>query len=672
MCGLVALVSAGMPLTVQSLVDMTRALRHRGPDDEGYLVEDGDRIRLLSGADTPDNVLCEPTESRPEGATADIGRMALHVGLGHRRLSIVDLSAHGHQPMRRANLTVVFNGEIYDHVERRAELERLGCRFTSGSDTEVLLAAYATWGTDAFRRINGMWACAIYDAQQRKLLIARDRFGVKPLYWWQGPGGELALASEIKALLAHPRVAARPDIEACARLIHAGPESWRSGTAFIGIRRFPAGHWAEVAVDSPGPVQPRSYWELPPIDDERLQAPFAAPEADRLAEEYRSLLDDAVRIRMRMDVRFGTALSGGLDSSQIAMLVNGELRRRGSQEQQEVFSSVYLDNGDAETAVLGRRYRRGLRAADESGFIASVARQLDVRSNLIKPKWRDIPVEHAHMIWALDTPPVNTLMSSWHTYGLVARRGVVVTLDGQGADEQLAGYVYYARNLLVQSSDTWCALRQAAALARNMRGIGLMLGMGLAGHAVRRLLGQRRLHDITAAWKRGQALAKPLVQALREDFTTHLQTLLFYADKSSMAWSVESRMPYMDWRLVNFLCNLPLTYRIRDGWTKWLARHAMRNALPDQILWRRDKIGWAIPEAAWFGRAGPLNGWLDQQIASSKLALEVAAITGVAADRGALPTRLRLLNLAVWSRLYFEESGRPGRPLGRAREIGSA
>jgi asparagine synthase (glutamine-hydrolysing) len=671
MCGLVAIVSAGHRLPVQALVAMTSAIRHRGPDDEGYLVDDGSRIRLLCGVDTPTSVREAVTESRPEAAAEDLGQQELRVGLGHRRLSIVDLSPQGHQPMRRGALAIVFNGEIYDHVERREELSRLGHRFSSGSDTEVLLAAYATWGPEAFSRINGMWACVIYDMARRKLIISRDRYGVKPLYWWQGAPGELALASEVKSLLAHPRIAARPDLAACSRWVHAGPQSWRADTLFEGIHSFPAAHWAEVSLDAPEALQPRQYWTGPAVDGEQLHAPFSAGQADRLAEEYRALLDDAVRVRMRMDVRFGTALSGGLDSSQIAMLVNAELRRRGITEQQEVFSSVYRGEAGAGDAGVDADFGAKVRAADESPFIASVAQQLGVRSNVIEPHWRDIPVEHERMIWALDVPPVNTLMSSWHTYALVARRGVVVTLDGQGADEQLAGYIYYARNLLVHAS-TGSALRQSLALSRHVQGIGPMIAQGLAGHAMRQLLGRDGLVALTRRFRRGQSLSLTLEQALREDFSTHLQTLLFYADKSAMAWSVESRMPFMDWRLVNFLCRLPLSYRIHDGWTKWLARHAQRDALPDEVLWRRDKLGWAIPEAAWFGSGGPLNHWLSQQVRSSAFAQEVAGSLGIAADRADPTTKLRLLNLAVWSRLFFEEPGRPGRTLGRHREIGVA
>jgi asparagine synthase (glutamine-hydrolysing) len=664
MCGIVAVLSPRQSLSLAALLAMTRALRHRGPDDEGYLADAGDGPRLLWGTDTPDDVRTTPTASRPTADAEARPDQALRVGLGHRRLAIVDLSPQGHQPMQRGDVSVVFNGEIYDHVERRAELEALGHRFESHSDTEVLIAAWRQWGTDAFRRLNGMWAMALYDQARRVLVLARDRYGVKPLYWWQGEGGELALASEAKALLAHPRIAARVDPAACVGWLATGPQAWQAETLFDGIRSFPAGHWAEVSVDAPAPLTPRSYWDGAEVDTDALAAPFDPAQAMRLAEEYRALLQDAVRVRMRVDVRFGTALSGGLDSSQIALLVNRELRARGVRERQEVFSSVY-------PAANGGPLAAGLRTADESAYIASVAGSLDVQSNVIEPRWEDIAVEHEHMVWALDTPPINSLMSSWHTYALVAGRGVVVTLDGQGADEQLAGYVYYARNLIVQSG-TSAALGHALALGRRMQGVGGMIGQGLAGHLLRRVLGQRGLENMTARLRRGRNLAMPLADALQHDFRASLQTLLFYADKTSMAWSIESRMPFMDWRLVNFLASVPLAYRIHDGWTKWLARHAMRDALPAEVVWRRDKLGWAIPEASWFGEQGPLREWLDGQLRDSTFAQEVAAAAGLPSNGLDLAHRLRLLNLAVWHRLYFEEPGRPGRALGRRRRVGVA
>jgi asparagine synthase (glutamine-hydrolysing) len=649
---------------VSTVVAMARALRHRGPDDEGYAVLDGDRMLHLWGDDTPAAVREMPTPSQPRAGVREQASRTSRLSMGHRRLAIVDLSPLGHQPMRRGeHLHTVFNGEIYNHVELRAELEALGHAFVSHSDTEVLLAAYAQWGVQALQRFNGMWAFAIHDAARRKLVIARDRFGVKPLYVWTGAGGELLLASEVKALLVHPRVQGSVDLDACRRFAAVGPEAWREDTVFAGIRRFPAGHWAEVSVDAPEALAPVRFWSAPQVDREVLDAPFRQDKADRLAEEYRGLLDDAVRVRMRMDVRFGTALSGGLDSSQIASRVNAELRRRGTEERQEVFSSVYRGDaaaGAADEAALAA----GLRSADESHFIAAMAARLDVRSNTIEPRWQDVPDAHARMIWALDTPPENTLMSSWHTYALVARRGVIVTLDGQGADEQLGGYLRYVRNLLIHAR-AGDAVRDALALRRNAQGAGHTILVGLAGNALRRLIGRRGLAALERRVPRARDVSLTLPQALARDFATELQTLLHYADQSAMAWSLESRMPFMDWRLVEFLARVPTAYRIHDGWTKWLARHAMRSELPDEVLWRRDKTGWAIPEPAWFGTGGPLAPWLAQTLQASRFASELAGSTGVDLRRVSLGVRLRFLNLAIWHGLFFEEAGRPGRVLGR-------
>jgi asparagine synthase (glutamine-hydrolysing) len=666
MCGIVIALSPREPTSVATMVRMASTLRHRGPDDEGYAVLDGDRMLRLWGKDTPAEVRGQPAPSQPLASAADQAERLSRLLMAHRRLSIVDLSPLGHQPMRRgAHLHVVYNGEIYNHVELRAELGQLGHEFHSHSDTEVLLAAYAQWGAQALQRFNGMWALAIFDAQRRTLFVARDRFGVKPLYMWTGAGGELLLASEIKALLAHPRVQAPADAEACGRFVMVGAQAWREDTLFTGIRRFPAGHWAEVSVDDPGPLQTVQWWSHPEADEEALSVPFAAACADHLADEYRALLDDAVRVRMRMDVRFGTALSGGLDSSQIASRVNAELRRRGAKERQEVFSSVYRGESAGGT---GTAFAARLRCADESHFVAEVAQRLDVRSSTIEPRWQDVPAAHERALWALDQPPDNTLMSSWHTYALVASRGVTVTLDGQGADEQLGGYMRYLRNLLIHgnTSDLW---REARALPGHTRGTGRNIAVGVAGHLLRRLAGRTALSALEARVARARDFGLTVPQALAKDFATELQTLLHFADQTGMAWSIESRMPFMDVRLVEFLARLPTAYRIHDGWTKWISRHAMRDELPASVVWRRDKIGWAIPEPAWFGPDGPLATWLNRTIAASPFATEVAARAGIGLARAGLGVRLRCLNLAVWHTLFFDEAGRPGRPLGRGERV---
>lgn len=659
MCGIVFAFTPQRPTSAATIAAMAAVLRHRGPDDEGHLLWSPGQgsPRLLGGADTPAAVMAAHTPWRPQARAADEAQRSAVLAMGHRRLAIVDLSPWGHQPMSRAGRWhIVFNGEIYNHIELRAELQALGQEFQTHSDTEVLLAALAQWGPQGLARCNGMWTFAVLDTERRTVLVARDRFGVKPLYQWRGAGGALLLASEIKALLVHPLVQAQASAARCAHFLRHGPQAWQTQTEFEGITRFPAGHWAELSLDAPAEFRPRPYWQRPPAPD--ADAAFDAAHAAVLGERYVELLQDAVQLRLRADVPVGTALSGGLDSSSIAVLVNAQLRARGASAQQQTFSSVFTRPEEA--------------AADESRFVERVAAQLQVRSNLIAPQAADVPAAHENMVWALDTPPANSLMSSWHTFALVARHGVVVTLDGQGADEQLAGYSRYVRNRLVHAPLRGLA-SEVSAIAKHMQGFGGALAIGLGGRLLRRLAGQGALHAVARRLGMGADPSPPLEAALAGDFDTHLQTLLLYGDKTSMAWSVESRMPFMDWRLVEFLASVPAAYKIHDGWTKWLARTAMAGRLPDEVTWRRDKMGWAIPEPVWFDAgSAPLAPWLQQRIDASAFARDLAGQVGWELHRAPLAQRLRLLNLAQWHRLYFEEPGRPGRTLGRGMALAQA
>lgn len=619
---------------------MAHTLRHRGPDGEGYLLLQGRTLLAVSGPDTPAEVRADP-RAVPDGDIAPHLDRPFELIMAQRRLAIVDLSPAGHQPLLHRGRWVVYNGEIYNHVELRAELAQLGHHFRGHSDTEVLLAAIDQWGDAALQRFNGMWSLVILDPGRRELFIARDRFGVKPLYLWR-QGGALLLASEIKALLAHPLVQTQADEAACQAFLRHGPDESAASTVFRGIERFPAGHSVRWSLDDTR-WTPRRYWHWPAPADPKQR--FDADEARRLQARYGELLDDAVRVRLRADVPVGTALSGGLDSSSVAWLVNRHLRAQGAAGQQQVFSSVWRDP----------RYH----ALDESPWIDRVAQALEVDSHRIEARWQDLPAEHERMIWALDTPPANTLMASWHTYRLVAQCNVTVTLDGQGADEQLAGYVRYWRNLLMQSA--WPeALAQARQARQRMPGFGRELTRSLLLKGAHGLLGTATTTRLVRALRMGSQPLRGVEQALRGDFDHALAVLLHYGDKSSMAWSVESRMPFMDVRLVEFLATVPAAYKLHDGWTKWLARAAMAPHLPPEVSWRRDKLGWPMPESQWFD--GPLGSWLDQQLQASPWAADQAAR---ARARPGLASRLRQLNLAVWHRLFFEETGRPGRPLGR-------
>lgn len=407
MCGIVGIVSKDR-VTASVIKSMNDSIIHRGPDDEGFLV----------GGPLDDDIplpKCDHTDCDQS------------LAFGHRRLAIVDLSAMGHQPMcYRDRYWIVYNGEVYNHVELRRELETQGYSFASHTDTEVILAAYDAWGTECLKRFNGMWAFVLYDQLERRVFISRDRFGIKPLYYYQH-NGIFVFASEIKALLRHPHVTREPNLEYCREYLERGAREYLKETAFKDIYRFGSACFLECDVGRIfEPFRETRYWKVKP---NLSREPYDEDMARQYADQYYRLLDDAVRLRLRADVNIGSALSGGLDSSSIVLLVNQQLRAQGSEERQETFSSVYRS--------------AGTESCDESAYIDRIAEFLGVKSHQVEPRAGDIIGELRRFVYYLDTPAANTLMSSWHTYRLTRACGVTVTLDGQGADEQMAGYLPY-------------------------------------------------------------------------------------------------------------------------------------------------------------------------------------------------------------------------------------
>lgn len=541
---------------------MTDSLIHRGPDDEGY---------LIGG----------PFENEGELPKCDFIKCPYSLAFGHRRLAIVDLSPQGHQPMKyRDSYWIVYNGEIYNYPELRDELEKIGYEFNSHTDTEVIVASYDAWGRECLKKFNGMWAFVIYDVNNKKIFISRDRFGIKPLYYYQDDENFI-FASEIKALFKHPLVMKKPNRDYCKMYLEKGPQEHLRETAFEGIYRFDNACFLECAIEEIfRPFKERKFWHVTPnISDE----PYNEEKAREYSEKYYQLLDDAVRLRLRADVKVGSALSGGLDSSSIVYLINQHLKSNNQTERQETFSSVYRS--------MGTEY------CDESQFIDTLARALNVKSNQIEPRTEDILKEHEKFVYYLDTPASNTLMSSWHTYKLVKRSGVTVTLDGQGADEQLAGDLGDLTNYF--STIPFSQLFREMPPFLSVPGSLPFLIYGLIKNILIKTIGLKATVSICNFFGK-KCDIKPVNKVFCDDLELSLETLFHYADRGSMAFSIESRMPFMDYRLVEFLASVPASYKIHAGWTKYIARKAFDQRLPANICWRKDKMGWPIPEEFWF------------------------------------------------------------------------
>lgn len=633
MCGIFGYFDT-KPIDIDVAQKMSASLRHRGPNDEGFLLINSSNTVPLGGDDTPDDAYSNRVSFLPKTKIKNYRASQDYTHLlGHRRLSILDLSPSGHQPMSyRDRYWTVYNGEIYNFLELRRELESLGHSFASQSDTEVLLAAYVQWGEECLQRFNGMWSFVIYDIVKKSVFISRDRFGVKPFYYYNKQG-TFVFASEPKAMLCHPSVPREPNMEYLEEYVNSTAQEHLLETAFNDIFRLKNAHFISTSLENlqSGNFEQQEYWKLTPnLSNER----FSDARAQELAKQYRSILEDAVRIRLRADVKIGSALSGGLDSSSIVFLVNKILKESGNQDLQETFSCVYKTLGTED--------------CDEGRYINLLAEKLGVNSNQIEAYEKNVPEEHAKVIWAMDTPPENTCMSGWHTFKKVSQTPVTVTLDGQGADEQLAGYLGYIYVYLagISIKDLFS---EAVGFSR-IPGVKFHVLAGVAFNLMEKI-GLNVVAMYLCKKLTGYDLDKNLNERLNKDSMASLVTLLHYADRTSMAFSIESRMPFLDYRLAEFLSATPACYKMHKGWTKYIARLAFNNDLPSEVCWRKDKMGWPIPEKFWF--QGGLKSWYGTSIQGSKLIDNLKLKVHIDCESENAPKSLKALNLATWERQYL-------------------
>lgn len=587
MCGFAGIISAaGEPARIAAVERMAAQLGHRGPDDSGSYA-------------------------------------AGQVAFGFRRLSILDLTPSGHQPLLSPDgkVAMVFNGEIFNFAELRQELSALGHQFHSTGDSEVLLAAYLEWGADCLPRLNGMWAFLIHDGRTGTVFGARDRFGVKPLFHVATEGRHY-FASEIKALhavlpaaceVAWPRVAAW----LAAGNLEALPAD--TGTFFSAVRQVEPGTWFEV--DRGGTLRTQRYWSLP--EEEEAEDPVTA-------EEFAGLLVDAVSLRLRSDVPVGVALSGGMDSTAIicAMARLRTAMAAGHHGRSPLHAFSYMSP-----------------AHDESRYIHSTIAQTGATLHTVTSTperfWEGLPE-----ITRFHDEPVHsaTAWIGFEIYRAARAAGVPVLLVGQGADETLAGYPSYF-------PEWWQTLLRRGQIGRAIREIedysrghgSSVLRMGLAESlrftlqtaarfaAYRALTSGRRLqHSYPYRHLLGADLARQLpepAQAPSGDLRaalvhgttrTPLPLYLRIEDRNSMAHSVEARLPFLDYRLVSMAFRLSGGRKISGRWNKQILRQATRGLVPDLVRERVDKMGFPTTMAEWFRQ--PLRANLDAMFRSAEFA----------------------------------------------------
>jgi asparagine synthase (glutamine-hydrolysing) len=560
----------------------------------------------------------------------------------HRRLSILDTTPAGWQPMgtRDGSCYVVFNGEIYNYRELREELRGLGHCFTSRSDTEVLLAAYAQWGVQALRRFVGMFAFALLDTRRRTVLLARDFFGIKPLYY-SCQEGFLCFGSEIKALLKFGLSKPQANAERLLLYLRYGMTDFGSQTLLSPVHQLPAGHYLEWSLDGDSNV-PQPYWSL--VTGEELDISF-----DEAARRVRELFLRNVELHLRTDVPLGSALSGGIDSSSIVMAIR------------------YLDP-DADIHAFC--YIPDDNAISEERWIDIVAREARVHIHRVRATEKDLVENLDTMMHFHDEPFGSTSAYAQYQVFRAARTGgIKVMLDGQGADEILGGYRCYlgARLASLLRQNRWSEATTLMQSFARLDGFGRFQGLAYCADyllppfwqaAARKVTGK----DALPAWLNHRWFAERgigprfvnyttgknvLRDSLARSVSETLPGLLRYEDRNSMAASVESRVPFLTPELVSFLAKLPEEYIIaRDGTSKAVFRKAMRGIVPDAILDRRDKLGFVTPESRWLNL---LDGWV-RTVLGSDTAHQVPFLNlGVARQEwDSISKGRRRLDFRVW------------------------
>ncbi len=644
MCGITGLVATGIMPLAPWLQRMTDAIAHRGPDDHGY----------LGWRDTG--------TLRPTRDAATLG--AVRVGLGHRRLAIIDLTPTGWQPMVTADgrYAIVFNGEIYNYLELRRELEQAGAVFHTQSDTEVLLTGFVRWGVAMLPRLVGMFAFAILDTATHRLTLARDFFGIKPLYYTEWQHG-FAFASEIKALLTLPGVRRQVDPAQLYAFLRHSVTDHDAHTVYVGVTQLPAAHWLCVDLDHTQTQTPVRYWQpaAPPRPGP------ATMSIDEAARELRRLFIDNVRLHLRSDVPVGSALSGGIDSASIA----GAMRELEPHHEIHSFSFVTDD------PLIG-----------EGRWVDLVTERCRLHRHITTATPQEMQADLDRLIVSQDEPTISTsLYVQYRVFQLAAASGIKVMLDGQGADELLAGYRGY---VVPRLFDLWFggALRDGLALLRRALRqpgadrLGLCLrpiekGFPRVGALARQALGLGAAWPrwLRAPWFAQRGVASPATtpepvdgtafhRELRTMLTrTNLPMLLRFEDRNSMAWSIESRVPFLTPTFADFALSLPAEYILdRTATTKSVFRRAMRGMVPDAVLDRRDKIGFAAPESAWMkGAASWVEALLAQADPKRCAFLDLAAVrddwAAFATGRNPYAPHLwRVLNTIRWMQLFDLDS----------------
>ncbi|GAB1448375.1 asparagine synthase (glutamine-hydrolyzing) [Bacteroidota bacterium] len=607
MCGISGYIDLRKQTAPQELLRITEVIRHRGPDGEGYVLfaENGE-VRSCYGPDTNEEIQSFASRYQPE---ADIRSLegSYQVGLGHRRLSILDLSPRGHMPMcdETKQYWMTYNGEVYNYSELKEELQKLGHHFSTDGDSEVVLKAFIQWGPDCLHKFMGMFAIAIYNTSNQMLFLARDRFGIKPLYYYTSSSGIFYFGSEIKQFKESANWSASINYPRAADYLLYSLTDHTDETMYEYVYHIPASNRFYGKIHS----LPKQRGERLPVEKwYSLQPEKQQLSYEEACKEFRRLFEQAVQQHLRADVPVGSALSGGLDSSAIVCQVNALLRKEGKTHLQQTFSSVSTDE----------RY-------SERNWMEKVVEAVQVDAHYVYPGPERVFELTPQLIYLMDEPyQSQSAYLGYHVFEAAAKNKVKVLLNGQGADEYLSAYTDYTtlRQTNLLRDFRWGRYGKEKS-AEGLSGGG-MLKDALKAYGtlvlperflkfISNFSSEKRQLNALLNWNKlgGKPASHPFEEipydsktvlglSSRQLFHTTLPKYLRWEDRNSMAHGVEARVPFLDHRLVEFTLGLPLEYLSQAGkGPKPLLSDSMTSLLPEAIRNRKDKKGFITPEEAW-------------------------------------------------------------------------
>jgi asparagine synthase (glutamine-hydrolysing) len=600
MCGISGIINKVFEKVSRSDIKTINDLvSHRGPDDEGFFFEK-------------------------------------NIAFGHRRLSVLDLSPEGHQPMTylSGRYTITYNGEIYNYLEIRETLAKEGYVFHSETDTEVILASYDRWGKECVKMFNGMWAFALYDKEKNMIFCSRDRFGIKPFYYTE-VDNKFIFGSEIKQLLEF-YTDRYVNKKILLDYLVIGFEDHTNETFFENIFKLEQAHNLIFSLDDNSFATQRYY-------DIRLDENIAKLDQKGSIEAYGKSLESSVKLRLRSDVKVGTCLSGGLDSSSIAAIASGFY----SKVSDEKFTAIHAKSTQS--------------AGDESIFAKEVSEHCGLALKIVEPS-NDNFIKHIDEVIYTQEEPFGgpSVFMQYFVMKKAKEEACKVMLDGQGGDETLLGYERYYPAYLISLG--YAGMIKGFFNALNNSKLTLKQLVGYIIYFTSSKIRLKRLKNRNSFIKKeyiGYIDNKRVEQNSKnylnifnlqhdEIFKTQMPHLLRYEDKNSMRNSIETRLPFIDYRVLETAVSLNGNYKIHDGWTKYVLRKAVDTVLPKGIVWRRNKFGFEAPVKSWLGT---IEDEMQEAIDSSGILQELLnrKIDITTLDDG---QKWRLFNIAKWEHIY--------------------